>query len=113
MFANDTFSAKSANDLTTLINFVNVEINKMATWFRANKLAVNKTKTKYIIFRAKGKKINDNLPAIIFDENEPNSPFNPNLSTPLESYLPTSMDMKKWNAELTNCWVYIWMSICL
>jgi len=26
MFADDTFSAKSANDLTTLINFVNVEI---------------------------------------------------------------------------------------
>ena len=37
------------------ITSVNVEINKMAVWFRANKLAVNKGKTKYMIFRTKGK----------------------------------------------------------
>ena len=55
MFADDTFGAKSDENLTNLINSVNVEINKMAIWFRANKLAVNKSKTKYIIFKTKNK----------------------------------------------------------
>ncbi len=47
MFADDTFSAKSGPDLNNLISEVNDEINKMAVWFRANKLAVNISKTKY------------------------------------------------------------------
>ena len=34
MFADDTFSAKSDNDLNQLIASVNIEINKMAIWFR-------------------------------------------------------------------------------
>ena len=55
MFADDTFSLKSDNDINQLIGMVNVEINKMAVWFRANKLAVNKNKGKYMIFRTKGK----------------------------------------------------------
>jgi hypothetical protein len=57
MFADDTFSAKSGPDLNNLISEVNDEINKMAVWFRANKLAVNISKTKYIIFRMRGKKL--------------------------------------------------------
>jgi hypothetical protein len=53
MFADDTFSTKSDYDLKNLILKVNEEVNKMAIWFRANRLAVNKSKTKYIIFRAR------------------------------------------------------------
>ena len=49
MFADDTFTVKSGTDLNTLILTVNEEINKIAVWFRANKLAVNINKTKYII----------------------------------------------------------------
>ncbi len=60
MFADDTFGLKSDNDLNRLIHSMNADINKMAIWFKANKLAVNKNKTKYIIFRAKGKKLNAN-----------------------------------------------------
>jgi hypothetical protein len=56
MFADDTFSLESGSDLNTVIASVNIEINKMAIWFRANKLAVNINKTKYIIFRMRGKK---------------------------------------------------------
>jgi len=48
MFADDTFSAKSGSNLDLLVQHVNTEINKMAIWFHANKLAVNKSKTKYI-----------------------------------------------------------------
>ncbi len=44
MFADDTFSLKSGSDLKTLISLVNAEINKMALWFRANKLAVTSVK---------------------------------------------------------------------
>jgi len=86
MFADDTFSAKSDNDLNQLIASVNIEINKMAIWFRANKLAVNKNKTKYIIFRTRGKKLHDNLPEVVYDENEIGCPFNPDLVTTLERY---------------------------
>jgi len=86
MFADDTFSLKSDKNLPTLINDVNIEINKMAIWFRANKLAVNKSKTKFIIFRTRGKKIDDDLLPLLFDENERGSPFNQNLVTILERY---------------------------
>ena len=55
MFADNTLGLKSDHDLTNLINSLNSDINKMAIWFKTNKLAVNKSKTKYIIFLTKGK----------------------------------------------------------
>ena len=50
MFADDTFALKTGQNLEILINDLNSDINKMAIWFKANKLAVNKNKTKYMIF---------------------------------------------------------------
>ncbi len=58
----------------------------MAVWFRANKLAVNVTKTKYMIFRTSGKKIDNNIYDLIFDENEPNEPINQQLINKLERF---------------------------
>ncbi len=55
MFAGDTFCLNSDEDIKTLIQNINVQINRMAVWFRANKLAVNINKTKYIIFTMRGK----------------------------------------------------------
>ena len=82
MFADDTFTAASDHDLPSLISHVNMEINKIAIWFRSNKMAVNTSKTKFIIFHPKGKKIN--IPInIIFNENE-HDENNPLLITPLE-----------------------------
>jgi hypothetical protein len=86
MFADDTFSLKSGSDLKTLISLVNAEINKMALWFRANKLAVNISKTKYIIFRMKGKKIDVDMPDLLYDQNEPGTDFDISLITTLERY---------------------------
>jgi len=86
MFADDTFGLKSDSDINNLINSINDDINKMAIWFKANKLAVNKTKTKYIIFRTKGKKVPDNVPPLVYNENEPNLPYDPNGITILERY---------------------------
>jgi hypothetical protein len=72
MFADDTFCLKSDASLHNLINDTNREINKMALWFRANKLAVNKSKTKYIIFHMRGKTINNDTPQVIYNENDAN-----------------------------------------
>ena len=66
LFADDT----AGHDIKTLINEVNVEVNKLANWFRANKMAVNVSKTKYIIFKPRGAKINlDANEGVVYDEN--------------------------------------------
>ena len=54
LFADDTAGPKSGLNLNELIDKVNVEVNKLANWFRVNKMAVNVSKTKYIIFKPKG-----------------------------------------------------------
>lgn len=88
MFADDTFSLSSGSNIEELILSVNTEINKMAVWFRANKLAVNISKTKYIIFRMKGKPLPLNLPDVIYNENElnVNADTDNTLFTTLERY---------------------------
>ena len=75
MFADDTLGLKAHANLETLIAEVNSDINRIAIWFKANKLVVNKSKTKYIIFKQRNKKIGENLPKIVYDENEPVSPI--------------------------------------
>jgi hypothetical protein len=57
MFADDTCSLDSDNNLDNLIQRVNTEINKIAVWFKSNKIAINTSKTKFIIFRSKNKKL--------------------------------------------------------
>jgi len=86
MFADDTFSLQAGKNLTDLVHTVNNEINKMAIWFRANKLAVNINKTKYIIFRMRGKPIPIDTPDIVYNENEQNVQADPSLITILERY---------------------------
>ena len=58
LFADDTAGLKSGHNIYTLISEVNIEVIKLANWFRANKMAVNVSKTKYIIFKPRGVKIN-------------------------------------------------------
>ena len=61
LFADDTAVIDSDIDLPVLISSVNSEIQKIANWFRANKMSVNVSKAKYILFRPRGQKINHNL----------------------------------------------------
>jgi len=105
MYADDTFTLDSGEDLNTLITNVNAEINKIAVWFRANKLAVNISKTKYIIFRMKSKKLGPNTPDIIYNENEPDQPFDNTLITILERYHD--------NHENADCRSYKYLGIFL
>ena len=84
LFADDTACTLSHSDLPTLINLVNIEIQKLANWFKANKMAVNISKTKYIIFHGKGKRVNMNGLEVVFNDNEIGKPQNPEKIFPLE-----------------------------
>jgi hypothetical protein len=53
MFDDDTACATSETSLERLINLVYTKFTKVARWFRANKTAVNVSKTKLIIFHTK------------------------------------------------------------
>jgi Reverse transcriptase (RNA-dependent DNA polymerase) len=57
LFADDSNALAQNHDLATLIDFVNTELQKLAIWFKANKLSVNAEKTKYMIFRTKNRKV--------------------------------------------------------
>ena len=80
LFADDTAVIDSDTNLPVLISRVNSEIQKIANWFRANKMSVNVSKTKYILFRPRGQKINLNLEenGIIYNSNEIGGPVDPN-----------------------------------
>ena len=82
MFADDTTCLMAGTNIEELINLVNVEVQKMANWYRANRLAVNTSKSKYIIFHGKGKKINF-IPQIFYNSNEIGAQNDPNLVFPL------------------------------
>ena len=51
-FADDTTASISSPDITELYATINVELEKLNNWFRANKLSLNAKKTKHILFRA-------------------------------------------------------------
>jgi hypothetical protein len=57
LFADDTACLTSGNNLKDVIKKANVELQKLSQWFRANKMAVNVSKTKYIIFKPSNKKV--------------------------------------------------------
>jgi hypothetical protein len=82
MFADDTAGLDSDNNLNVLIKRVNSEVKNIARWFSANKMAVNVSKTKFIIFHTRGKRIDNNI-KILFDDNEPDQ-TNPQLIHELE-----------------------------
>ena len=83
LYADDTTALDSDDDLDVLINRINLELKKLANWFRSNKMQLNVNKTKYIIFHVPSKKINTNLKLVI-DENSEDLPFNQSLVTPIE-----------------------------
>jgi hypothetical protein len=76
LFADDTASLSSGPELGPLLNKVNIELKKLAAWFRANRMAVNVGKTKYIIFKSKGRRINLNDDeGIFYDDNDDSEPY--------------------------------------
>ena len=74
LFADDTSCLAGNKNLPDLIKFVNDELHKVANWCRSNKMAVNISKTKFILFRSKGKKIDITDMPILFNNNDLNGP---------------------------------------
>ena len=52
MFADDTNLFLSNEDLNKVFNDMNVALQKMSIWFKANKLSLNSTKTKWTLFHS-------------------------------------------------------------
>jgi hypothetical protein len=79
LFADDTACLTTGPDLKAVIDKANAELQKLSMWFRANKMAVNVSKTKYIIFKPKGKKIEIGPgEGIVFNNNDRDVPVDNN-----------------------------------
>jgi hypothetical protein len=98
MFADDTCCVNSNKNLADLIADTNTEINKVAVWFRTNKMALNVSKTKYIIFHAKNKKVEMNDLKLVYNANATHEHYDHSLVSPLERYHD--------NHEDKNCRAY-------
>jgi len=81
-FADDTTAVCKGKILTDLVAHVNNELRKIGVWVRANKLAINASKTKIMIFHPKGKIIPEL--SFVYNNNDPGSLENPDLIFPLE-----------------------------
>ena len=60
LFADDTIFCLSSPNLESLCNEANKELDKASVWFKANKLTLNVSKTKYMVFRNKKMKLDEN-----------------------------------------------------
>jgi hypothetical protein len=83
LYADDTTGLDSDSELLTLMDRAKSELSKLSQWFIANKMSLNVSKTKYIIFHAPGKKVNPDI-SLVIDANLPGLPHNPNLVTTVE-----------------------------
>ena len=71
LFADDTTFQVSSNNLPNLFKTANEEMAKACEWFKANKLTLNVSKTKYMLFRTKNMKVDfNNLFLKIGDKNK-------------------------------------------
>jgi hypothetical protein len=61
LFADDTGFLKSSPSLNTLFNEANEELEKASSWFQSNKLSLNVSKTKYIVFRNNKMPLDENI----------------------------------------------------
>ena len=55
--------------LKTLNEIIQIEMNKITDWLNVNKLSINTTKTKFIIFRSKNKKPKQDIKIFLNSEN--------------------------------------------
>ena len=61
LFADDTPLTASGKDLDVLLQRINSELPAIHEWLCSNRLTLNLSKTKYLIFQPRQKKINSNL----------------------------------------------------
>jgi hypothetical protein len=58
LYADDTNAFYSNSCLKTLSSTMQNEMNKVVKWLNANKLSINSSKTKFVIFKSKNKLLN-------------------------------------------------------
>ena len=66
LFADDTNLFCSDNDINDLCGIINVELDKLNTWFSVNKLSLNIQKTHYIVFG--NKTIDGKITVLIYNK---------------------------------------------
>ena len=66
MYADDTNLFYSNNDIETLFSAINMKLEKISEWFKANKLSLNVKKTNYTLFHKSSSKdyLNLKLPEL-------------------------------------------------
>ncbi len=84
LFTDDTTGLAKGPVLKDLTQFVNYELQKMANWFRANKMSVNASKTKFIIFKAYNKPVNPQDCIVVYNSTEIGHPDDPNMIYPID-----------------------------
>ena len=84
LFADDTAVLASNKNLTDLVETVNTELQKISNWLRSNRMAINVSKTKFILFRTRGKKVDLGELNVCLNTNEIGKNANPDLIYPLE-----------------------------
>jgi hypothetical protein len=83
LFADDTTGLGKGKNLRDLTLYMNSELQKIANWFRYNKMAINTAKTKFIVFRTRGKRIDPEDCNLVFNNNEIGQPEDPSLVSPI------------------------------
>ncbi len=78
LFADDTTSLASCQNLPRLIQLINTVLQNLANWFRDNS-----SKQSNIIFHTKGKKLSFDDEQVIFNSSEIGTQPDPTLSTNL------------------------------
>ena len=63
MFADDTSLFYVQENIKTLFDILNIELQKISQWFIFNKLSLNVTKAKYSFFHKPSRK--DNIPLVL------------------------------------------------
>ena len=61
LFADDTIFCLSSSNLELLFDESNNELEKASIWFKANKLTLNVSKTKYMVIRSKKMQLEENV----------------------------------------------------
>ena len=64
LFADDTTVTIEGDNESVLIDILNIELEKMNIWLQANKLTINVSKSHYIFFHRRRRKIDINNPSL-------------------------------------------------
>lgn len=68
LFADDTCVTMANKSIAHLIKSINAELKKINCWFQCNKLSLNVSKTNYIIFKTRNRRVPENLDDIHIDD---------------------------------------------